>query len=130
MVVATASAEDSPPAIDTTANCDSDLFSLIRRCILYVMQPDNPKEVPSQACCDTYQKVDTPCLCSKVDKGIEEIINMPKVIYVADYWKRPLTPGTKCGSEWPCVMFDLLLVVLLSAMYNRCVCVWFVILLF
>ncbi|KAF8716748.1 hypothetical protein HU200_025833 [Digitaria exilis] len=101
-LVATATAQHSPAAIGTMASCDSDLFSLIPRCILHVMQPENPKEIPSQACCDTYQKVDVPCLCSKVDKGIEEIISMPKVVYVADYCKRPLTPGTKCGSEWSC----------------------------
>ncbi|OEL18318.1 hypothetical protein BAE44_0020661 [Dichanthelium oligosanthes] len=64
--MATASGE-TPAA--TEASCDSDLFSLIPRCVLYVMQPNNPKEIPSQACCDTYQKVDMPCLCSKVDKG-------------------------------------------------------------
>ncbi|RCV27750.1 hypothetical protein SETIT_5G350100v2 [Setaria italica] len=91
-VVATATARETPsPAIGTQAGCDADLFSLIPRCVLYVMQPDNPKEIPSQACCDTYRKVDVPCLCSKVDKGIEEIISMPQ-------GRRPFALGTKCGS--------------------------------
>ncbi|XP_062186496.1 uncharacterized protein LOC133890068 [Phragmites australis] len=96
VVVIAASAR--PATIGTKASCDLDLFALIPRCVLYVMPPDDPKETPSQACCDTYQKVDVPCLCSKVDEGIEEIISMAKVVYVADYCKRPFTPGTKCGS--------------------------------
>ncbi|KAF8751335.1 hypothetical protein HU200_012218 [Digitaria exilis] len=37
-----------------------------------------PEEVPSQACYDTYQKLDMSFMCSKVHKGIEQIISMPK----------------------------------------------------
>ncbi|PUZ54359.1 hypothetical protein GQ55_5G125400 [Panicum hallii var. hallii] len=98
-VATTATVRETPAATGTEAtSCNSDLFSLIPRCILYVMQPDNPKEVPSQACCDAYREVDVPCLCSKVDKGIEEIISMAKVVFVAGYCKRPFAPGAKCES--------------------------------
>ncbi|KAL6616227.1 hypothetical protein ACP70R_038497 [Stipagrostis hirtigluma subsp. patula] len=78
------------------ADCDSDLFKLIPDCIMYIL-PGPPDEPPSQACCNTFQKVDVPCLCAKVDKGIIHMISMEKVVYVADYCKRPFTPGTKCG---------------------------------
>ena len=49
--------------------------------------------------CDTYREVDVPCLCFKVDEGIEEIISMPRVVYVASYCKRPFAPGTSAEAS-------------------------------
>uniref|UniRef100_A0A0D9V6T3 Bifunctional inhibitor/plant lipid transfer protein/seed storage helical domain-containing protein n=1 Tax=Leersia perrieri TaxID=77586 RepID=A0A0D9V6T3_9ORYZ len=79
-------------------NCANDLKELIAECRQYVMNPADPKVDPSDTCCSVVQKVDIPCLCSKVTKEIEKIVSMEKVIYVASYCKRPFQPGSKCGS--------------------------------
>ncbi|BAD68283.1 hypothetical protein [Oryza sativa Japonica Group] len=78
--------------------CSRDLQDLIMECQKYVMNPANPKIEPSNACCSVIQKANVPCLCSKVTKEIEKIVCMEKVVYVADYCKKPLQPGSKCGS--------------------------------
>ncbi|KAG2592322.1 hypothetical protein PVAP13_5NG551486 [Panicum virgatum] len=52
-----------------------------------------------RSACDTYREVDVPCLCFKVDEGIEEIISMPRVVYVASYCKRPFAPGTSAEAS-------------------------------
>jgi hypothetical protein len=98
-MVAVAVANASATAIGTKDACVGDIFALIPKCILYVIGPPGTKTKPSQACCDTWRKVDIPCLCSKVDADVESIIDMEEVVYVADYCKRPLTPGSKCGSK-------------------------------
>ncbi|TVU34806.1 hypothetical protein EJB05_16658, partial [Eragrostis curvula] len=90
---ATATA-DAPSA----GNCDQDLQDLIANCQDYVKFPAEPKIPPSQACCAVIQRANIPCLCSKVTPTIEGIICMEKVVYVANYCKRPLQPGSNCGS--------------------------------
>ncbi|CAM0883213.1 unnamed protein product [Alopecurus aequalis] len=96
MVVAT---NASPTAIGTKGECLGDMFSLIPKCIFYVMLPLPGEHMkPSQECCDTWLKVDIPCLCSKVNGDVEAIVDMEHVVYIADYCKRPLTPGSKCGT--------------------------------
>ncbi|KAL6853507.1 hypothetical protein ACP4OV_019536 [Aristida adscensionis] len=79
-------------------NCDNDVKDLTEKCKQFVMFPANPKIPPSAECCAVVQKVDVPCLCSKVTPGIEKVVCMEKVVYVADYCKKPLQPGSKCGS--------------------------------
>ncbi|KAM0919622.1 hypothetical protein ACQ4PT_008088 [Festuca glaucescens] len=91
-------ANASTTAIGTKGACVGDIFALIPKCIFYVIGPPGTKSKPSQGCCDTWRKVDIPCLCSKVDADVEVIIDMEEVVYVADYCKRPLTPGSKCGT--------------------------------
>ncbi|KAF8716746.1 hypothetical protein HU200_025831 [Digitaria exilis] len=86
--------DDAPP----TENCDQDVSDLISTCQDYVKFPANPKIPPSTACCTVVQRVNIPCLCSKVTPTIEQVICMDKVVYVASYCKRPLKPGSNCGS--------------------------------
>ncbi|OEL18319.1 hypothetical protein BAE44_0020662 [Dichanthelium oligosanthes] len=88
-----ATTTDAPP----TGNCDQDLQDLIASCGDYVKFPADPKIPPSSACCAVVQKVNIPCLCSKVTPTVETLICMDKVVYVANSCKRPLQPGSKCG---------------------------------
>uniref|UniRef100_A0A0D9V667 Bifunctional inhibitor/plant lipid transfer protein/seed storage helical domain-containing protein n=1 Tax=Leersia perrieri TaxID=77586 RepID=A0A0D9V667_9ORYZ len=85
--------------VDTKSsdNCDNDIKKLATQCQQYVMYPTDPKIKPSDACCSVFQKVDIPCF-SNITKEIEKTICMEKVVYVADYCKRPFQPGSKCGS--------------------------------
>ena len=85
---------DDPPAGD----CDQDLQDLMSSCQQYVHFPADPKIPPSPACCSVVQRVNIPCLCSKVTPTVEALICMDKVVYVASYCKRPLQPGSTCGS--------------------------------
>ncbi|KAG8055097.1 hypothetical protein GUJ93_ZPchr0001g29454 [Zizania palustris] len=78
--------------------CDDSLQSLFAECREYILNPPNPKIAPSDACCGAIQKADVPCLCSKVTPATEKVVCMDKVVYVAGYCKRPLKPGSKCGS--------------------------------
>jgi len=80
-------------------DCEQNLSSLVSECKQYVMFPANPKMPPSDGCCGVVQKVNIPCLCSKVTKEIEKVVCMEKVVYVADKCKRPFTHGFKCGSK-------------------------------
>ncbi|KAL6616226.1 hypothetical protein ACP70R_038496 [Stipagrostis hirtigluma subsp. patula] len=84
--------------IQADDGCDNDLNGLVNECKQYVMYPANPKIPPSDGCCGVVQKANVPCLCSKVNKEIEKIVCMEKVVYVADYCKKPLQPGSQCGS--------------------------------
>jgi hypothetical protein len=88
--------DDAPP----TRNCDQDLQDLISSCQDYVKFPAEPKIPPSQACCAVIQRANIPCLCSKVDPTVETFLCMDKVVYVASYCKRPLQPGSICGSKF------------------------------
>jgi hypothetical protein len=81
-------------------HCDQDLQDLISNCQDYVKFPADPKIPPSAACCAVVQRVNMPCLCSKVTPTVETLICMDKVVYVAGYCKRPLKPGSHCGSEF------------------------------
>lgn len=83
----------------TAEDCTVDLKGLIRECKPYVMFPASPKITPSSACCSVVQKVNAPCISSKVTKEIEKVVCMDKVVYVADYCKNPLKPGSDCGSK-------------------------------
>ncbi|KAL6853506.1 hypothetical protein ACP4OV_019535 [Aristida adscensionis] len=80
------------------ADCDSQVKELTDKCRKFVTWPANPKVTPSDECCAVVQKIDLPCACSKVDKEMEKIVCMEKVVYVGDYCKRPLKLDTKCGT--------------------------------
>nr|AGT16249.1 hypothetical protein SHCRBa_190_D01_R_80 [Saccharum hybrid cultivar R570] len=81
---ATTTPEDPP-----TGDCNQDLQDLITSCQDYVRFPADPKIPPSAACCGVIHRV-TPT--------VETIVCMDKVVYVASYCKRPLKPGSQCGS--------------------------------
>ncbi|XP_062186470.1 uncharacterized protein LOC133890042 [Phragmites australis] len=89
-----ATADDAPPA----GNCDQELSDLIANCQDYIKFPANPKIQPSEACCAVIQRANIPCLCSKVTPTVETVLCMDKVVYVTNYCKRPLQPGSNCGS--------------------------------
>ncbi|KAL6884660.1 hypothetical protein ACP4OV_010596 [Aristida adscensionis] len=93
-MAAAATAAGAPPK----GSCDQDLQDLIANCQDYVKFPANPKIPPSATCCGVIQRVNIPCLCSKVTPTVETLICMDKVVYVANYCKRPLKPGSRCGS--------------------------------
>jgi hypothetical protein len=81
-------------------DCTINLQGLIQECRKYVIFPANPKIPPSDACCGVIRKANVPCLCSKLNKEIEKIVCMEKVMYVADYCKNPLKPDSVCGSKY------------------------------
>ncbi|XP_062186479.1 uncharacterized protein LOC133890053 [Phragmites australis] len=78
--------------------CNDDFRNMVYECKQYVMFPANTKIPPSDGCCGVIQKANVPCLCYKVTKEIEKLVCMDKVVYVADYCKKPLQPGSQCGS--------------------------------
>ncbi|KAK3162205.1 hypothetical protein QOZ80_1BG0086740 [Eleusine coracana subsp. coracana] len=85
-------------SVQADDGCNNDIANLVNECKQFVLFPANPKIPPSDACCGVVQKVNIPCLCNKVDGKIEQMVCMEKVVYVAGYCKRPLAPGSKCGS--------------------------------
>ncbi|CAL4973583.1 unnamed protein product [Urochloa decumbens] len=78
--------------------CNTNLKDLVNECKQYVMHPDNPKIPPSASCCGEAQKVDIPCMCSKVTKEIEKLVSMEKVNYVLRKCEIPIKSGFQCGS--------------------------------
>ncbi|KAG0520372.1 hypothetical protein BDA96_08G068300 [Sorghum bicolor] len=86
--------------IGTTSadNCAKDAEAMKQECKKFEVFPANPKLKPSPACCAVWQRADIPCLCKRVTPEIEKVWCMEKVVYVANYCKKPFTPGYKCGS--------------------------------
>ncbi|KAF2301110.1 hypothetical protein GH714_020149 [Hevea brasiliensis] len=78
--------------------CEGDLQGLITQCAMYV-QKGGPRMDPSQGCCNVIKYVDIPCVCKYISKEIEDVIDMDKVVHVADFCSKPLSHGVKCGSE-------------------------------
>ena len=79
-------------------DCQGDMQGLVAQCAMYV-QKGMPKMNPSQQCCSVIQKVDMPCVCQHMTSGVEKMIDMDKVIFVAQYCGRAVAPGTTCGSK-------------------------------
>ncbi|KAJ9190271.1 hypothetical protein P3X46_001491 [Hevea brasiliensis] len=77
--------------------CEGDLQGLITQCAMYV-QKGGPRMDPSQGCCNVIKYVDIPCVCKYISKEIEDVIDMDKVVHVADFCGKPLSHGMKCGS--------------------------------
>ncbi|KAL4204300.1 hypothetical protein AMTRI_Chr01g131430 [Amborella trichopoda] len=63
--------------------------------------PKGPHIPPSVACCSAVVAANMPCVCKYVTKEVEALIDIQKVIFIAQSYKRPLPFGTKCGSECP-----------------------------
>ncbi|KAL5228219.1 hypothetical protein ABZP36_016484 [Zizania latifolia] len=78
--------------------CNQDRTDMIRECKKYEVWPAEPKVEPSPVCCAVWQRANIPCLCSHVTKEKEKVWCMEKVVYVANFCKRPFQPGYKCGS--------------------------------
>lgn len=75
---------------------------LMTQCAMFV-QKNLPKTIPSPGCCEVIKSVDIPCVCQHITKDIERMIDMEKVVFVAQSCDRPLAHGTKCGSK---ILFD------------------------
>jgi hypothetical protein len=78
--------------------CQGDMPGLITQCATFV-QKNLPKKIPSSGCCEVIRSVDIPCVCQHITKDIERMIDMEKVVFVAQSCNRPLAHGTKCGSK-------------------------------
>ena len=78
--------------------CQGDMQGLITRCAVYV-QKGTPVADPSPTCCSAVKTVDIPCVCQKITKEVETVVDMDKVFRLASYCGRPLAHGTKCGSK-------------------------------
>ncbi|KAJ4825593.1 hypothetical protein Tsubulata_015248 [Turnera subulata] len=53
---------------------------------------------PSQDCCSVIKNVDIPCACKYLTSDIQALIDMDKVVHVADFCGVPLEHGSQCGS--------------------------------
>ncbi|KAF3437447.1 hypothetical protein FNV43_RR20200 [Rhamnella rubrinervis] len=78
--------------------CRGDMQGLITQCAVYV-QKGTPMVDPSEPCCRAVRSVDIPCVCKRLNKEIEQIVDMDKVFHLASSCGRPLGHGTKCGSS-------------------------------
>ncbi|KAJ1298509.1 hypothetical protein BS78_01G459100 [Paspalum vaginatum] len=58
-----------------------------------LMHPADPKIAPTERCCAAIRRLDIPCLCSFVTEQFQVGVCMDKLLYVADYCKKPFKPG-------------------------------------
>lgn len=79
-------------------SCEDDVLGLVSQCEKYVRR-SGPQVKPSWGCCEVVKTVDVPCVCNLVNKDIEKVIDMAKVVYVARSCGKTVAPGTKCGSK-------------------------------
>ncbi|KAF3437450.1 hypothetical protein FNV43_RR20203 [Rhamnella rubrinervis] len=73
--------------------CRGDMQGLIKQCAVYV-QKGTPMGDPSEACCTIVRGVDIPCVCQRLSKEIEPMVDMDKVFHVVNFCGRPLAHGT------------------------------------
>ncbi|KAF3436726.1 hypothetical protein FNV43_RR19473 [Rhamnella rubrinervis] len=79
--------------------CRGDMQGLIKQCAVYV-QKGTPMGDPSEACCTIVRGVDIPCVCQRLSKEIEPMVDMDKVFHVVNFCGRPLAHGTTCGIKY------------------------------
>ncbi|EPS66680.1 hypothetical protein M569_08103 [Genlisea aurea] len=80
-----------------SAQCRGNLQDLIQQCGKFV-SIEGPQQTPSPECCGVVKGVDVPCICSHVPPQAEEIISMPKAVFVVAACGSPLPHGATCGS--------------------------------
>ncbi|ERN05101.1 hypothetical protein AMTRI_Chr01g131390 [Amborella trichopoda] len=80
--------------------CQNDLQALMASCLPYVTKT-GPQIPPSGACWSAVVAANMLCICKYVTKEVEALIDIHKVIFVAQSCKRPFPSGTKCGSNCP-----------------------------
>lgn len=78
--------------------CIGSIPKLAFLCQRFVLK-NGPQIDPSAQCCEVIKNADIPCICSHIPKGLENVYSMEKVVYVAKFCGRPLTPGSKCGGK-------------------------------
>ncbi|PIA48266.1 hypothetical protein AQUCO_01400686v1 [Aquilegia coerulea] len=81
----------------SSQECGGALQGLMNNCAPFVGKM-GPQTDPSQACCDAVKAADVPCVCQHLPPGIELIVSLEKVVYVAKFCGKTLPGGTKCGS--------------------------------
>jgi hypothetical protein len=89
-------------------SCEGDVLGLVSQCEKYVRK-SGPKIKPSWGCCAVMKNADVPCVCSLVNKEIEQVIDMEKVVYVARCCGKTISPGTKCGSKL--IIFIIIIII-------------------
>lgn len=80
-------------------SCEGDVLGLVSQCEKYVRR-SGPEVKPSWGCCAVVKTVDVACVCKLVNKDIEQVIDMQKVVYVARSCGKTVAPGTNCGSKF------------------------------
>ena len=83
----------------TKLPCQDSVPKLISKCSTYALKSKKELIKPSPAYCGVVKTVNVACLCNLVTKASEDLIEMAKVVYVADCCGNKLAPGTKCGSK-------------------------------
>lgn len=79
--------------------CQGDVKGLITECAEYV-QKSGPVVNPSKLCCNeikSFAASDPTCLCKNLPQAVLQLIDIHKVIYVANSCGEPIPSGTKCG---------------------------------
>ncbi|XP_015881905.2 uncharacterized protein LOC107417776 [Ziziphus jujuba] len=78
--------------------CQGDMQGLITNCARYV-QKGTPMVDPTEGCCRAVRTVDIPCVCQRLSKEVEQMVDMDKVFHLASFCGKPLAHGTNCGSS-------------------------------
>ncbi|XP_075645762.1 uncharacterized protein LOC142616892 [Castanea sativa] len=76
--------------------CEADVVNLVNNCGRLV-QRNMPMIAPSPQCCNAVHKANIRCACSHVTNETVKQLDMDKVVFVAKFCGRPLTPGS-CGA--------------------------------
>ncbi|XP_010451201.1 PREDICTED: uncharacterized protein LOC104733313 [Camelina sativa] len=78
--------------------CDDSGIEVLIACpySIYKEFPTPPR--PSQGCCNLLHIIGMKCVCEVINKEIEAIIDMQKLVNFAAACGLPLAPGSQCGS--------------------------------
>ncbi|TKY49650.1 lipid-transfer protein DIR [Spatholobus suberectus] len=77
--------------------CQGNMQGFITQCAMYV-QKSGPKVNPSPECCHEIKNVtDASCLCQNLTKATLQFVDIQKMIYVAQFYGKPIPSGTNCG---------------------------------
>lgn len=80
------------------AACDQQVQGLYNNCNSYVTK-GTPQTSPSAACCKAVKATTFDCACSYVTPFTEILVDVNKVIYVAETCGIAVPHGKKCGSK-------------------------------
>lgn len=78
--------------------CEGDPQALAEQCGAFV-QKVGPRMDPSGGCCRVIKGTDVGCVCQHLPREIEQMLDMEKVVYVTTFCGKPLSHGSKCGSN-------------------------------
>ncbi|XP_022157891.1 uncharacterized protein LOC111024499 [Momordica charantia] len=83
--------------ITVYGQCKGNMEDMVARCG-NVAQIGAPEEDPSPACCNAVSTADVRCMCQHMTAEAERVLDMSKVVHVADFCGNPIPHGSKCGS--------------------------------